>query len=400
MIESELLEQNVDLIKWNNAEIILVGTAHVSQQSVELTERIIEEHNPDIVAVELCQSRFDSLKDPNRWKNTDVITILKTGRIYVLLLQLVLASYQKRLGNELNVKPGAEMMAAVKKAESKNIEIVLADRDVKTTLRRAWSNTRVFSIFKLFFSSLYEEVKGLFKSDKKDSMTIGDEIERLKNPDALDQMMKEFSEALPDVKEPLIDERDLYIASKIKDAALPGKKIVAILGAGHIPGIKNIFKQEIDRNILEVIPPASTASKVLGVFFPAFLTIALIAGFFWGGKDTSLAIAGTWILYTGISAAIGAAISLAHPLSIITAGLTAPLTTIHPILSVGWFAGFVEAWIRTPRVTDMETVLDDIGSLKGIYNNRFARVFLVMILTNLTTSIGMIWGVKVVASLL
>jgi pheromone shutdown-related protein TraB len=400
MFEIETLEQNVDRIRWQGAEVILVGTAHVSHQSIELTERIIDEQTPDTIAVELCASRYDSMQDPNRWKNTDILTVLRSGKIYVLLLQLVLASYQKRLGNELQVKPGAEMMAAVKQAQARNIPLVLADREVKITLRRAWANTKFTSLLKLFFSSLYEELRGLFRANKKEAATIEAEIERLKNPDALDEMMREFATALPDIKAPLIDERDFYLASKIKEAAQPGKKIIAILGAGHVPGIKKIFLEEVDRAALELIPPPSITSKIIGIFFPAFLTIALIAGFFWGGKETTMTMAGAWILYTGLAAAIGALLSLAHPLSILAAGVSAPITTVHPLLAAGWVAGFVEAWIRKPQVKDIETVLDDIGTIRGVYRNRFARIFLVMILTNLVTSIGMIWGAKVVASMM
>ena len=410
MTTIETIEPNVDRIVWEDREIILVGTAHISQASVDLARRIITEQKPDAVAVELCASRFDSLKDPNRWRNTDILQIFKEGKMYVLLTQLLLASHQKKMGDSLNVKPGAEMMEAVAAAEELSIPLVLADRDVKTTLRRAWANTKVSSLFKLFFVSLYESFKDLFTSiwhrilrkdvPEKKSVTFAEEIEKLKEADALDNMLKEFAIALPDIKKPLIDERDLYLASKIREGVPAGKKIVAILGAGHIPGIKKIIDSPIDRTALGIIPPATKTSKFLGIIFPLILTILFIAGFFYGGSSTTLSMATTWILYTGVAAAIGATAALAHPASILAAGISAPITTLHPLLAAGWISGLVEAWIRRPQVKDLETVLDDLGSIKTIYKNRVTRIFLVMILTNLATSVGMIWGAKVVASLL
>jgi pheromone shutdown-related protein TraB len=305
----------------------------------------------------------------------------------------VLAGYQKRLGDKLNIKPGAEMMAAVKKAESKNIPIILIDREVRTTLRRAWASLSFFTLIKLFLSSLVESFLSIFR--KTDAKSIEEEIESLKNPNALETMMNEFSQALPDVKEPLIDERDKYLAEKIYSS--PYNNIVAIVGAGHVPGIKKLIGEKIDLESLNKIPPTSLSSKLLSIIFPALLLVFLLAGFFTGGSEKTIELAGYWALYTGGSAAIGALLALAHPFSIISAAIAAPITTIHPLLAAGWISGIVEALIRKPTVKDVESILDDIGSIKGIWSNRLARVFLVMILTNLTTSIGMIIGTKVIA---
>jgi pheromone shutdown-related protein TraB len=391
--EISVIKDNVDKICINGRTFYIVGTAHVSHASVELAESTIEELNPDAVAVELCQSRFDSLKNPDRWRNTDIVKVLKEGKALLLLFQLVLAGYQKRLGDKLNIKPGAEMMAAVKKAESKNIPIILIDREVRTTLRRAWASLSFFTLIKLFLSSLVESFLSIFR--KTDAKSIEEEIESLKNPNALETMMNEFSQALPDVKEPLIDERDKYLAEKIYSS--PYNNIVAIVGAGHVPGIKKLIGEKIDLESLNKIPPTSLSSKLLSIIFPALLLVFLLAGFFTGGSEKTIELAGYWALYTGGSAAIGALLALAHPFSIISAAIAAPITTIHPLLAAGWISGIVEALIRKPTVKDVESILDDIGSIKGIWSNRLARVFLVMILTNLTTSIGMIIGTKVIA---
>lgn len=384
------LEQNVTKIDLGDRSIIIVGTAHISQSSAELAERIIREQKPDAVAVELCSSRYQSLRDPDRWKKTDLVSVLKEGRAYVLFTQLMLASFQKKMGDQLKVKPGLEMMVAIKTAEELSIPVILADREIKTTLRRAWAAVGTWSLIKIFFSSLWASIW----SPKIDEA----EIELLKTGDALEALLEEFSDTLPDVKEPLINERDLYLASTIRDSAY--KTVVAIVGAGHVPGIKTNIDLPIDRHSLEIIPPPSTASKVFGWGIPGLISLLIIAGFFTSGASTTLEMAKYWAIYTGIAAGVGSLICLAHPLTILSAAVAAPFTTLHPLLAAGWVAGLVEALIRKPTVQDLETITDDITSLKGLWSNRVARVFLIMIVTNLTTTVGMIWGTKIVAHLL
>ena len=410
MLRIQNIEPNVDKIFFKNREIILVGTAHISQASIDLTITTIREQKPDAVAVELCQSRFDSLKDPNRWRNTDILQVLRSGRIYILLLQLALASYQKKLGDSLKVRPGAEMLAAITTAEELSIPLVLADRDVKTTLRRAWANIGIGSIVRLFVSSLWEIIKDstlsliwfITGNKRPAAPSMKEEIERLKNSDALDALMKEFSEALPDVKVPLIDERDLYLVSKIVAGVPEGKIIVAILGAGHIPGMKKIIEQDLAINCaaLEVIPPTTISAHILTNLFPIIFVLLLAIGFFLGGIQTAMSMVITWITYTVVSATIGSVISLAHPAAILVTAISAPFTTLYPFLTTGWTAGFIEALVKNPQGKDLESVLEEMISIKGLYRNRLAHIFLVMILTNIATSIGMVWGVRAIAKLL
>ncbi|MGI6523790.1 MAG: TraB/GumN family protein [Bdellovibrionota bacterium] len=372
--------QNVDVITLNGKTIFLVGTAHVSKQSVELVDEVISKEVPDAVTVELCESRYKSLQDPDRWKNMDLYSVIKEGKAYVLMAQLALAAFQKKLGQHLDVAPGAEMMQAINaaKREEINAEIVLADRDIKTTLRRTWSALGLWSMLKVIGST----INGMFTSEKFDE----DDIERLKSADALDELMKDFSKALPDVRTALIDERDQYLAAKIAEA--PGKKIVAVVGAGHVAGIKKWIDKKIDTEALEVIPPPKLLTRIIGWGIPLLLVALIAYGFIDGGMEQGIEKIYIWLAVTSITAAFGSILALAHPLTVLTSFIVAPLTTIHPLLASGWFAGLAEASIRKPRVSDLENIAEDVTTLKGVWRNRVSKILLVVILTNLTGSLG------------
>lgn len=384
------IEPNVDKITFGDKEIYLVGTAHISKHSAELASRIIETVQPDAVAIELCKARYESLKDPESWKKTDIIKVLKDGKAAVLFLQLMLASFQKRMGEKLQVKPGLEMLEASNTAKKIGASIILADRDVKTTLRRSWSKVSFISLIKLMWGSIIASWKG--------NDITEEEIELLKTGDALDALIKEFSEALPDIKEPLIDERDRYLTEKIQNTSY--KKIVAVVGAGHTPGMKRLFGTEINITPLDEIPPPALSTKLIGWLFPISILSLFIGGFFYSGASTSLEMAKYWALCTGIAAGAGALICLSHPLTILSAIFAAPITTLHPFLAAGWIAGLVEAWLRKPTVADFDSIANDLVSIRGIWGNRLSRVFLVMMLTNIGATVGMAWGTKVLITLL
>ncbi len=388
--EISTYQDNVDLISLGDKKIYLVGTAHVSESSKELVKRTIEEVKPDSIAVELCDSRFQSLKNPDRWKNMDILSVIKKGKVYVLMAQLMLASFQKRLGDKLHTKPGAEMMEAVTLAEDSKVAVILADRDVTVTLKRTWAAIGVWSMIKLFWSGLV----GTINEQDFDK----DEIERLKSSDALDELMSEFSKELPEVRSTLIDERDQYLSAKIAEA--PGTVVVAVVGAGHVPGIKNWIGKEINLTKLEELPPPGVFWRLVGWIIPAIVIGLMIYGFFQSGANTSMNMAISWILVTGISAALGSAVCLAHPLTIISAFVAAPITTLHPLLASGWVAGLVEALIRKPRVSDLETIMDDLGTMKGLWKNRVSKILLITALTNLFGTIGALVGMKIIASAL
>jgi len=383
-------DSNVDRLLVEGKEITLVGTAHVSQASADLAERIIRETKPDSVAIELCEPRYQSLKNPDRWKNMDIVSVIRQGKAYVLMAQLMLAAFQKKLGDQLKIKPGAEMIRAAAVAEETGAKVVLADRNVTTTLKRTWASLGFWSMAKVFFAM----IGGLFSDQKIDAA----EIERLKSSDALDELMREFSKSLPEVRTSLIDERDQYLAYMIRSA--PGKRIVAVVGAGHVSGIKKYLTVPINISALEEIPPPSPISLALGWGVPAIFIALILGGFFFSGAETSAQMVGAWILITGSFAALGSLLALGHPLTILAAFVASPLTTIHPLLASGWVAGLVEATIRKPRVGDLEHIAEDLSTYGGWYKNRVSRILLIMALTNLFGTIGALWGIKVVASML
>ncbi|MCB0318417.1 MAG: TraB/GumN family protein, partial [Bdellovibrionales bacterium] len=306
MLEISNIRDNVDLVKSGSKEFYLVGTAHVSKSSMELAEEIIREVKPNSVAVELCEHRHSSLKDPNRWKNMDIVSVIREGKTYVLLAQLMLAGFQKKLGEKLQIKPGAEMLRSLEVAKEVGCQTVLADREIKTTLKRTWSSLGIWGTCKLIFGML----AGAFGEQN----VTEEEIERLKSADALDELMKEFSKALPGVRKALIDERDKYLAAKI--ASAPGEKIVAIVGAGHIPGIKEWLDKDVDLKELEEIPPAKKITKVIAWGIPILVISLIVFGFFKAGIKTSISMLESWFWINAAFGALGSLIALAHPVTI------------------------------------------------------------------------------------
>lgn len=377
-----------------NKEIYLIGTAHISKESVEEVRNFIENEKPDVVCVELCKQRYDALKNKERYKDTKITEIIKQKKFQLFLLNIILASFQKKLGKEIGVEPGAEMIETIKLAEKKNIKISLVDRDVRVTLKRAMQRMSVFEKYKFFVFLIYS----LFFNEKINE----EEIEKLKNEDMLSNIMKEMSIFFPSIKKVLIDERDYYIARKIFETQ--GKKILAVVGAGHITGIKknlesfnpNESEEEMIKNLqyinkLEEIPEGKNLFK-LTMYGVLFIILGLFAyGFFVKGVDTFLNMAWTWFLLHGIFSAIGAIIALAHPVTIIVSFISSPFTALHPGISVGMVAGLSEAKMRSPKVIDFENLSEIKFNLKGIkilWTNRVTKIFLVMFLTNLGGTIA------------
>jgi pheromone shutdown-related protein TraB len=377
-------------------EIILIGTAHVSKESVAEAGRVIREERPDMVCVELDEGRYASISQEENWKRLDVIKIFREGRGFLLMANLVLSGFQRRLGQGLGVKPGEEMKAAVEIARELGIPYSFCDREVQITLRRAWVRCGLWSKCKLLASLL----SGALTTEKLDEK----EIENLKNRSELDGMMAELADYLPLVKETLIDERDRYLAAKIWTAG--GAKTVAIVGAGHLLGLKTHLERIAagnegeDVSELDVIPPQSFLSKLSGWIFPALILVLILAGFFFAGPGKSLTMILQWVLWNGSLAALGTLLALGHPLSILVSFLGAPVATINPFIGVGFFSGVTEATLRKPKVTDAETITEDISSLKGIYRNRITRALLVFFLSSLGGAVGNFISIPSLAGLL
>lgn len=373
------LPENVHLFETDGREIYIVGTAHVSAKSAELVESVVRDVQPDSVAVELCAPRFRALKNPEEWKKTDIVQVIRQGKTYLLLAQLLLSGFQKKIGQKLGVQPGLEMLRAVQVAEELGAETVLADREVSITLRRTWGALGFWGGLKLLGTLLAE-------SFAPSEDLSEEEIERLKTADVLEEAMQEFANALPTVRESLIDERDKYLASKIRSA--PGNKVVAVVGAGHVPGITKYIGQEIDLAPLEIVPPPSPWVKILSWGIPLAILGLIIYGSVTAGTKVGGQMLMDWVLIHSVLAGLGAVLAFAHPITILVSAIASPFTSANPAIAVGWVAGLVEATIRKPRVEDFEALSKEPMGLKLIYSNRVTRVLLTVILTNLLGSLG------------
>jgi len=363
--------------------ITLIGTAHISKESIEEVRSAIREESPDMVCIELDQGRYDSMVS-NTWEKLDIAKVFKEGKGFLLMANLVLAGFQRRLGNELGIKPGEEMKTALETARELGIPHALCDREVQITLRRAWSKCGLWGRAKLLASLL----ASAFTSEKLSE----EEIENLKNRSELDGMMNELASYLPAVKETLIDERDRFLAVKIWTCG--GMRPLAVVGAGHMGGIKTHLERiaagEEDANVddLNKIPPKGLFSRIVPFIIPAAVISLIGYGFYELGASSSISMILQWILWNGGLSALGAILALGHPLSILVSLLGAPITSTTPVVGVGVFSGLTEIAMRKPRVEDAQSINDDIGSLKGIYRNRITRALLVFFLSSLGSVAG------------
>ncbi|MGW8193398.1 MAG: TraB/GumN family protein [Desulforhopalus sp.] len=372
--------RDVHVIKHGDKTILLIGTAHISQQSVNLVKNVIEQELPDCVCLELDDKRYQALTQKKQWQALDLKTIIKNKQLSTLLVSLLMASYQKRLGGKLGIKPGAELLMAATTAKNLQIPLSLCDRDVRITLRRAWKSTSFIKKGYLLASLL----ASLF-----DKSEISEEkLQELKQKDVLSELMDEMGETLPDLKRVLIDERDIFLVEKIKSS--PGKRIVAVVGAGHVEGMMKHFATDNKLQLSEItsIPPVSRGYKIAGWTIPFFI----IASLFVIGAQKGVAVAGEnliyWILANGIPAAIGALLALAHPLTTLSAFASAPITSLTPVIGAGYVTAFVQVLACPPVVREFEMAGDDIGTVKGWWRNKLLRVFLVFLLTGLGSAIG------------
>lgn len=382
--QAQTENQMLRRIKAGDREIILVGTAHISQSSADEVSSIILSEKPDRICVELDDDRLKAMQNEKKWQELDIVKVLKEGKGFLLLSNLALSSFQKRMGEGVGIKPGTEMKAAVDAAESSGIPCTMVDRPIQVTLRRAWAKNS--------FSGKVKLLSALLSSAFSKEKMTEDEIESLKNQSVMDGMMEELSGFLPSVKEVLIDERDRYLASKIWDA--PGRKLVAVLGAGHLNGtvrwLEDLAAGKVSSDVSDIseVPPKKASSKFAGVIIPVLIVALLAAGFFTGGAKTSLEMLLRWLLWNGSLAAAGSLVSLAHPLTILVSFAGAPVATINPFIGVGLFAGICEAALRKPRVRDMENLTTDVLKFSGFYKNRIAHVLLVFFFSSLGGAIG------------
>lgn len=382
------MNENADIyrIQKDDREYILIGTAHISQASKELVRETIEAETPDTVCVELDEGRLNSIKDPDRWKKMDLKQVIKKKQLATLIANLVLGSYQKRMGAQTGVKPGSELKEAVNVAEEKGAELVLADRDIKITLKRTWACTPWYRKLNL--------LAGLFASIFDKTEVSEEELAKIKEQDALSSMMQDFGKSFPEVKQVLIDERDQFLASKIKNA--PGKKIIAVVGAGHMRGIAQIIEQDKElpsEESISVIPKSAPIWKIIGWAIPVAIIASIIAVGVHTGAEKAGELSLQWAMLTGGGAMLGTIIAGGHPLTVLVALVAAPFTGLTPLIGVGFFTALTQVYMRPPRVSEMETLADDVWQIRRWWKNRVTRVILCFLCPGIPAIIGKILAI-------
>jgi pheromone shutdown-related protein TraB len=373
-----------------NDRLVLVGTAHVLKASVEEVEEAIKEHKPDVVAVELDEKRHEVLMNKKKWEETPVTDMIRGGKAFFFLAQVFLASIQRRLGKEFGAEPGSEMLAAIKSAESSAIRVELVDRDITITMRKAWRTMGLREKFRLFWE--FSKAMVGYPGEEEEI-----NLEEIMNEDAITMMIEELSEIAPSVTRILVYERDAYIAKKLSALSEEGK-VVAVVGAGHLKGIQENLSNIDDTPSFEELNAVPKKRIKLGkaiAYLIPILFFALLGWLVFNGLTTQdpeywdnlKRVMLTWFLINGVFSAIGAAIARGHPYSILTAFIAAPFTSLNPAVAAGWFAGAVEAKVRTPTVKDFQD-LSKIETTKQFLNNRVIRVLMVAALANIGSVIG------------
>jgi pheromone shutdown-related protein TraB len=383
---------DVHRIEVGGRRFTIVGTAHISRESVDLVREVIEGEQPDCVCLELDAQRYEALSQEQRFEDLDLRQVIRERHLATLLANLILASYQKRLGQQLGVTPGSELLEAGRTAEQLEIPVALCDRDIRVTLRRAWSSLSPWR--KLMLVSTF--VASAFDSPELSE----EELRRIRQQDVLSELMAELGDHMPALKRVLIDERDAYLAQKILDAE--GDHVVAVVGAGHVKGMLAAIEQQtnVDLEAINVVPKSSPVWKWIGWAIPA----VIVGSIAWIGMTQGRAAAGEnaafWFFANAIPSGIGGLIAFAHPATTLAAFFAAPFTSLTPLIGAGYVAAFVQAYVRPPKVTEFQTVGTDMSRVGSWWKNRLLKIFLVFILTTFGSLIGTwVGGIEIVRNL-
>lgn len=386
-MDREIPGEPVTTFETNTGIITVLGTAHVSRASATTVKNLIHTGDYDAIAVELCQNRYNSIVDPDALSRIDIFDAIKSGKIPMITANLALGAFQQRIADQVGIEPGADMRNAIAAANELNLPIILIDRDIGTTLKRIYRSIPWYQRFKLFAALL----ASVLSSQKIEE----DEIEKLKQGDILETTFTEFAEQELNLFKPLIDERDQFMASKLILATSehPYKNTLAVVGAGHLKGINNYLEQNIEPEPtiekLNTIPEPSRWPK----FIPWIILGIILVGFTIGylnSADRFYELVQNWVLLNGVLAMIGAMIATAHPITIVTAFVAAPITSLNPLIGAGMVTAAVETYLRQPYVRDFKELRRDASTVKGWWRNRVTRILLVFLLTSLGSSIGSI----------
>lgn len=379
--------QPIEHVKRDGVEYVILGTAHVSRSSMEAVQAILERESFDAVAVELCDSRAQSMRDPEAFKHMDLFQVIRHGKTGMVAASLILASFQRRLAEQHGIEPGAEMRAGMTGAERLDLPLWLIDREVGTTLKRAWRN--------IGFGEKLGVVGGLLGSLFERDHIAEDGIEKLKQGDMLEGAFSEFAQSSESLYKALIAERDTFMAARLREEAAQApdvRRVLVIIGAGHMKGMATQLRESRndpgqDVAALGTAPRGRRWFKWTAMALVLAIFAIIIYAFH---KNPSLGASALldWVLYTGLLAALGAIIGGGHPLTALTSFIAAPLKPFRPGIPAGAIGALTEVWLRKPKVADFEALRNDITQWKGWWRNRVARIFVIFTLVNIGTIIG------------
>jgi pheromone shutdown-related protein TraB len=391
-------EQPLRQIHRDGVDYTIIGTAHVSRASAEAVKERAESGEYNAIAVELCQARYDALTAERKWTDLDLYKIIREGKAGFVMANLALSAYQRRIADQFGIEPGAEMRAAAVAAKENDLPLQLVDRDLATTLRRSYANVPWYKRLYLMAGLAL----GMVSSDEIDE----EAIEKLKEGDILESTFTEFAEQSPELFEALIAERDRYMAARLREENLDSsdRKVLVVVGAGHLEGLSKHLQDgtvspQSERENLDRMPPRAKWPRLI----PWAIMVLVLSGFFIGfsrSPELGWQLVIFWVAINGGLAALGALIARGHPLTILSAVVAAPLTSLNPTIAAGMVTGLVESWLRKPRVSDLENLRFDITSLKGWFRNPATRILLVFFLSNLGSAIGTwVAGFKIIEAL-
>ncbi|HEX4453129.1 MAG TPA: TraB/GumN family protein [Kofleriaceae bacterium] len=390
---SATLPSSVTTLTRGDTTFYVVGTAHVSQKSVDDVRTTIDSVHPDVVCVELDQARYDALTKDSAFRDLDVFKVVREGRTLYLLAHLALSSYQRRIGKSLGVQPGAELVTATKTAAKRGIPVELIDRDINITLKRTWRNLGMWRRARLLFSLI-----GGDDGDPNADPITHESVEGMKEQAALSEMLAELGRQVPEIKGPLVDERDQYLASKMRDAGEGKRTVVAVVGAAHVPGMTQQLDKPIDRANLELVPPPPLWWRIAKWLVPIGF-LALLAWFARAqDPETFARTMLAWIIPTSIGAGLFTAVAGGSPFSVISAMLASPIARVYPLVRTAVVVGIVEAWRRKPSVVDCERLPDDTQTVKGFFKNPVTRILIIASASGLGALLGFAVGVGWVAT--
>ena len=370
-----------------NTEYTLLGTAHVSRTSAEEVADQVRSGDFDAVAVELCPSRHAALTDPDSLGRMNLFQVIRQGKAGMVAASLALGAFQQRVAQSSGITPGAEMKAAVEGALKAGLPVWLIDRDLGVTLKRVYGNVRWWERLNL--------VSGLVASLFSRQQVSPEDIERLKEGDLLEATFAEFAESSESLYEPLIRERDRYMALRLREEndPKPARRVLVVVGAGHLKGLAECLQSNPGsapaglREELERTPERSRWPR-----FIAWAVVALIfAGFAWGfSRNTHLGLELVldWVLINGSLSALGALLAAAHPLTVITAFVAAPLTSLNPTIGAGFVTAAAELALRKPTVAHFASLRDDVTRLSGWWRNRVSRTLMVFLFSTIGSAVG------------